>query len=136
MKTLKTYRILFVFLYCSFSLIAQDDSSVYIETEAIIKEIDFKIRRRRSSVTATVAYKTIEGDSLISNVQLMHIPFIGAIDNKGDRIKILYDKETPHLLTTKSSSFLQSYGLYVFIVLGIIIMVFRFRKGSVNTSII
>ncbi|WP_299443487.1 hypothetical protein [uncultured Aquimarina sp.] len=135
MRNPKIYSIPLFLFYFSFSLIAQDVPDVYIETEAVIKEINFKIRRRRSSVTATVDYKTLEGDSLTSTIQLIHIPFIGAIDKEGDHIKILYNKETPILLTTKSSSFLQSYGLYIFIALGIIILIFRLKKRRINNSV-
>ncbi|MDH7446820.1 hypothetical protein [Aquimarina sp. 2201CG14-23] len=128
MKHLKTFY-LFIFYFCfSNTCISQDTTVSYIETEAVIKEINFTVRGRRSAATATVAYKTQEGDSLSSVVKLMHIPFIGALDKEGDHITVLYNKETPLLLTTKSTSFLQSYGLYILIVLGIIILIFRLRK--------
>ncbi|WP_298320683.1 DUF3592 domain-containing protein [uncultured Aquimarina sp.] len=130
MKNFKIYCINIFFLCFVFSLFAQDTSSEYIETEAVIKEVNFKVRSRRSSATAKVAYKTIEGDSLTSIVKLMHIPFIGALDKEGDRIKILYNKETPLLLTTKSTSFWQSYGLYFLVGLGIIILLYRFLNRS------
>ncbi|WP_299242797.1 hypothetical protein [uncultured Aquimarina sp.] len=130
MKNFKIYYINIFFVCFSFSLFAQDTTTEYIETDAIIKEINFKVRSRRSSATAKVAYKTIEGDSLTSTVKLMHIPFIGALDKEGDNIKILYNKETPLLLTTKSNSFWQSYGLYLLIGLGIIILLYRFIKRS------
>ncbi|WP_405206098.1 hypothetical protein [Aquimarina sp. LLG6339-5] len=128
MKNFKIYYIHIFFICFSFSLFAQDDTPEYIETEAVIQEINFKVRSRRSSATAKVAYKTLEGDSLTSTVKLMHIPFIGPLDNEGDKIQILYNKETPLLLTTKSSSFLQSYGLYILILIGIIILIYRFIK--------
>ncbi|AXT53788.1 hypothetical protein D1818_24300 [Aquimarina sp. BL5] len=130
MKNFKIYYINILFLCFAFSLFAQDTSLEYIETEAVIKEVNFKVRSRRSSATAKVAYKTIEGDSLTSIVKLMHIPFIGALDKEGDRIKILYNKETPLLLTTKSTSFWQSYGLYFLVGLGIIILLYRFLNRS------
>ncbi|WP_299219274.1 hypothetical protein [uncultured Aquimarina sp.] len=130
MKHLKNFHLSILFLCFSFCVIAQDDTSGYIETEAVIKEINFKVRSRRSSATATVNYKTLEGDSLTSTVKLMHIPFIGALDKEGDRIKILYNKETPLLLTTKSTSFWQSYGLYLLIGFGIIILLYRFINRS------
>lgn len=128
MKNLKIYYIHIFFICSSFSLIAQDTTTEYIETEAVIQEINFKVRSRRSSATAKVAYKTLEGDSLTSTVKLMHIPFIGPLDNEGDTIKILYNKETPLLLTTKSNSFWQSYGLYILILIGVIILIYRFIK--------
>jgi len=128
MKTLKIFCLSFLFSCFSFATIAQDTSVEYIETEAVITELNFKVRGRRSSATATVAYKTLAGDSLTSTVKLMHIPFIGALDKEGDIVKVLYNKETPLLLTTKSTSFLQSYGLYLFIILGVIIMGYRFIK--------
>ncbi|WP_299181610.1 hypothetical protein [uncultured Aquimarina sp.] len=128
MKNFKIYYIHILFICFSFSLFAQDDTTEYIETEAIIKEINFKIKSRRSSATAKVAYKTLEGDSLTSTVKLMHIPFIGPLDNEGDKIQILYNKETPLLLTTKSGSFWQSYGLYILILFGVIILIYRFIK--------
>ncbi|SEK23783.1 hypothetical protein SAMN04487910_0043 [Aquimarina amphilecti] len=128
MKNFKIYYINIFFICFSFSLIAQDTTTEYIETEAVIQEINFKVRSRRSSATAKVAYKTLEGDSLTSTVKLMHIPFIGPLDNEGDTIKILYNKETPLLLTTKSNSLWQSYGLYVLILIGVIIIIYRFIK--------
>lgn len=130
MKTLKTFCLSFLFISFSFATNAQDTSVEYIETEAIIKEINFKVRGRRSSATATVDYKTLEGDSLTSKVKLLHIPFIGALDKEGDIVNVLYNKETPLLLTTKSTSFWQSYGLYLLIGFGIIIMGYRFLKRS------
>ncbi|WP_299254545.1 hypothetical protein [uncultured Aquimarina sp.] len=130
MKHLKIFHLSILFLSFSFCIIAQDDTSTYIETEAVIKEINFKVRSRRSSATATVNYKTLEGDSLTSTVKLMHIPFIGALDKEGDRIKILYNKQTPLLLTTKSTSFWQSYGLYLLIGLGVVILLYRFINRS------
>ncbi len=130
MKNLNiNYTVFFLFFF-SFAFATQDTTSQYIETEAIITEINFKVRGRRSAATATVNYKTLEGDSLSSTVKLVHIPFIGALDQKGDRITILYNKETPLLLTTKSTSFWQSYGLYALIGLGIIILIYRFIKRS------
>lgn len=129
MKHLKIYHLFFFILFLPFVLIAQEATEPeYIETEAIIKEINFKVRSRRSSATAKVSYQTKEGDSLTSTVKLMHIPFIGPLDSEGDRITVLYNKETPLLLTTKSGSFWQSYGLYILIGFGIIILVYRFIK--------
>jgi len=128
MKHLKILHLSILFLGFSFSVIAQNDTSAYIETDAIIKEVNFKVRGRRSTATATVNYKTLEGDSLTSKVKLMHIPFIGALDKEGDKIKVLYNKETPLLLTTTSTSFWQSYGLYFLIGLGVIIVLYRFIK--------
>ncbi|MFD2561109.1 hypothetical protein [Aquimarina rubra] len=130
MKNLRLYCAL-VFLLCiPFLGITQESDSGYIETEAIIKEINFKIKSRRSSATAKVTYKTLEGDSLTSTVKLAHIPFIGPLDKEGDRITILYNKETPLLLTTKSTSFWQSYGLYILIGFGILILGYRYLKRS------
>ncbi|MBW1296764.1 DUF3592 domain-containing protein [Aquimarina litoralis] len=131
MKHLKIYYFIFFILYIPITLTAQEAAEPeYIETEAIIKEINFKVRSRRSSATAKVSYQTQEGDSLTSTVKLLHIPFIGPLDDEGDRIMVLYNKQTPLLLTTKSGSFWQSYGLYILIILGILILVYRFLKRS------
>lgn len=121
-------NILILLLSLSTIVIAQNTEIDYIETEGIIKEISFKVRGRRSSATATVDYITKEGDSLSSTVKLFHIPFIGALDSEGDQITVLYNKATPLLLTTKNTSFIETYGLYILIGLGILIMVYRFVK--------
>ncbi|WP_378175768.1 hypothetical protein [Aquimarina sp. SS2-1] len=130
MKNLKSYYIAVFLLYIPFLGITQESNSAYIETEAVIKEINFKIKSRRSSATATVAYQTLEGDSLTSTVKLLHIPFIGPLDEEGDRITILYNKETPLLLSTKGTSFLQTYGLYILIGFGVFILGYRYIRKS------
>ncbi|MBQ4818701.1 DUF3592 domain-containing protein [Aquimarina sp. MMG016] len=129
MKTFKTYLSL---LLLSFSIVSytQEPTAEYIETEATITEINFKVRSRRSSATATVDYVTKEGDSLSSTVKLFHIPFIGPLNNEGDKITVLYNKATPLILTTSKTSFIQSYGLYLLIAMGLLIFVYRFIKRS------
>ena len=114
--------------------LAQEANEEYIATEAIITDINFKIRSRRSSATAKVDYVTMTGDSLSSSVKLFHIPFIGPLQEKGDRITVLYSKEQPLLLSTKGSSLFQKYGLYLFIFAGVIIAAFRFIKYRSKTK--
>ncbi|MHA7059403.1 hypothetical protein ACWGOQ_0019405 [Aquimarina sp. M1] len=130
MKNLKICYLSSLLYFISLNGSAQEKTTTYIETEAVIQKINFKIKSRRSSATATVAYKTLEGDSLTGTVKLVHIPFIEPFDEKGDRITILYNKETPLLLTTKSVSFWQSYGLYVLIGFGILILAYKYLKKS------
>jgi len=102
MKNLISFCIFLVFF--SSQIGAQETSVDYIETEAVIKEISFKIKSRRSITTAIVGYKTLEGDSLSSTVKLAHIPFIAPLNKEGDIITVLYNKKTPLLLHVTTES--------------------------------
>ncbi|MFD0861152.1 DUF3592 domain-containing protein [Sungkyunkwania multivorans] len=108
---------------------AQNSSTDYIETEALIKEINFSIKSRRSSATAKVDYVTREGDSLSSIVKLPHVPFIGTWYDEGDTVTVLYNKQTPQLLKTKGTLFTESYGVYLLVLLGLIVLLYRYMRN-------
>ena len=108
--------------------LAQTPDTQFIETQATITAIESNISGRSSKEIATVTFTTESGDSITSQTRLLHIPLLGSFKKVGDTITVLYQKENPYLIKTENESFLQAYGIYIFIALGILVMGYRFIR--------
>ncbi len=113
-----------IVLFSAINAQAQEDVTV----RAKITEIDTQIRGRQSYAMATVNYTTKEGKQYTSKVRILSIPFVGTSKKVGDSIVITYNTENPYLVKSKSEGFLQTYGIYILIFLGIIAAWYNFKK--------
>ena len=112
---------------------AQQTEQVFETVEAKIIEIETFNRANRkygvrTSVITKVEYIARDGEKYKSQVQLVGIPFIGTLKSVNDSITVLYDTNNPMILKTKESSFLEAYGLYILIVVGIFYSLFNLRR--------
>jgi hypothetical protein len=106
----------------------QDEKSNFVETSAEITELDLSVSGRRSTLMATVNFTTNEGETITSKVRLLHIPFLGSSKKVGDTITILYDTNNPYVIKNQGDSFLQTYGMYILIALGILFSLYSLLK--------
>ncbi|WP_353937181.1 DUF3592 domain-containing protein [uncultured Zobellia sp.] len=109
-------------------LSAQNTSENWIETKAKITEIHNNIKARGTRSFATVSYMDEDGNQYKSRVELLAIPFIGTLKSVNDSVTIYYDSANPTLAKSPETSFIQSYGLYLLIGLGILFSLYNFRK--------
>ncbi len=119
-------RLLLLFLaliLCSFA-----EAQEWVSTQAQITALETRISGRKMVTTAQVKYVAPSGDSLSSQVRLMGLPFFGLSKEVGDVIPVVYQKDNPYVVMSKEDSFLQTYGLYILIGLGIVISGYRFIK--------
>ncbi|SDE98664.1 hypothetical protein SAMN05421855_10439 [Ulvibacter litoralis] len=105
----------------------------YVETEATITDLDYKVRGRSSTMMAAVTFVDLKGDTIATKARILHIPLIGSLKSVGDQIDIVYQKDNPYLIKSAGDSFLQTYGLYLLIAAGIIISGYRFFKYRKNS---
>ncbi len=116
------------FILLILPLMAYNQDATYIETEAVITNIEFKRFSRRSLAVASVDYTTQAGQKFSSEVNLPHIPYIGSVHRAGQTVKIQYHKDTPMLLKTRNTLFVETYGLYIIIFIGVLISLYRVVK--------
>lgn len=119
---------LYIFILLTLPLMAYTQEGNYVQTEATITNIEFKRHSKISVATAYVDYKTQSGEQLSSRVDLPHIPYIAPIHRKGQTIKVQYLRDAPHMLKVKSTLFIETYGLYIFIFFGVLISLYRLFK--------
>lgn len=118
-------RLLFLVLMLCANAAAQE----WVTSQAQITALETRISGRNMVTSAQIKYAVISSeDSLSSQVRLIGLPFIGLSKEVGDRIPIEYQKDNPYLVRSKEDSFLQTYGLYILIVLGIVISGYRWIK--------
>jgi|GEM_PF-5974436 len=120
------YYILILLITTSPMLETKD--GIYLETTATITNIEFKRYGARSIAIASVDYTTQKGEQFSSRVNLPHIPYIAPIHRKGQQIKVQYLNEAPLMLKTKSTLFVEAYGLYILIFVGVVISGWRLVK--------
>ncbi|WP_299888216.1 DUF3592 domain-containing protein [uncultured Lacinutrix sp.] len=127
--------ILFITLsIISFFSYSQEETPNFVDTEAKITELSSQASGRRSTTTATVNFTTNTGKNITSKVRLLHIPFLGSFKEVGDSIAIKYDTNNPYIVKSKSDSFINTYGIYILIVLGVFISLNRYRKNKKSVS--
>ena len=131
----KLALVCFLFLIISSKSKAQNIAPQFTETQATITSIETNQSGRRTSVMAKVDYVTQTGDSLSSQVQLLGLPILGSFKKEGDIITILYDESNPYLIKSKNTSFLESYGLYLFIALGLFFTGYKFLKRKKDSYV-
>jgi len=105
----------------------------WVETKAKITKIHNSIKRRATRAFADVSYRTKEGKSYQSRVEVFAIPYIGSIKSKNDSISLFYNLVTPQITKSSEISFLNSYGIYLLIFIGVLISLYNFiklRKGN------
>lgn len=118
----------------SFFSYSQEETPNFVETQAKITELSSQASGRRSTTTATVNYTTNTGENITSKVRLLHVPFLGSFKEVGENITIKYDTNNPYIVKSQSDAFLNSYGIYILIVLGVIISLYRYRKNKKSIS--
>ena len=104
---------------------ATDD---WVETEATILEIHNKRRAKSTRAFATVSYMTNDGEEHKTQVEVLAIPLFGTTKSVNDTITVLYDPAQPMMAITPSSSFIESYGMYLLIGAGFVFSLFNLRK--------
>lgn len=112
-----------------FSFNFSSDKDAYLKTTAEIKKIEIKRSGRVIKEIATVSFTTQIGKKIETVVELVRIPYFGSFKSVGDKITINYNKETPALVTTNIGGFIQKYGMYILIVLGIFFSVRSYKKA-------
>lgn len=108
---------------------AQMDTIEWLKTKGKIVNIE-ELRFRRKLVTrATVTYH-VASDTIIHKgvVDLMRLPFIGSFQSVGDEVNVVYAKKQALLIRSGESDFIQKYGLYLLIFLGVVISTWRVKK--------
>jgi hypothetical protein len=126
--------IMSAFLTGSVRLNAQSNED-YSNAIAVIKSIESRGSVGKRYVFATVSFNTAEGKEIITQVELVKIPFFKTFSKTGDQIEISYNKKSPFIAFTKTGNFLNQYGLYILIVLGIIfsaLAMFRARRKQTS----
>ena len=107
---------------------AEQNSEEFLKTQSTITSVESKVSGKRPRTIVHVQYVIESGDTINGQLQLTGMPFLGSSKKVGDTLTILYQKDNPYRIQTKSQSFFESYGLYLLIVLGLIFIVYRFLK--------
>lgn len=100
-----------------------------LTTKAKIIKIETKGFGKKRKNIATIKFSTKKGDSIETTVNLLDIPFLGALKNVGDEIEVNYYSENPVFAETDTESFISKYGMYILIILGIIFSIKPFLKS-------
>ena len=129
-------NLLLLFFFSSSTIFPQN-SDEYIKTTGIVKDIrknsKFHISKNRiylGEINADVEYVTSKGDTIRGSVRLSSIPQFGTGKKAGDKIEIMYRSANPYLLYTKSGGFIERYGLYILIGLGVVASLYYIRKAT------
>lgn len=128
------YLLLTLLYFVSISSFCQETE--WQETEAEITEITVH-GGKRSPETAIVSFHLQDGTQQMAQVSLFKIPLLGSMKSVGDKISIKYDKNNPVMAETNFGNFLSSYGMYIFIFLGVIFsikpLLGQFKKQTPNS---
>jgi|GEM_PF-3287105 len=125
----------FISFLISDQLSAQNMTEGWLTTEATITKItDEGVRRR--NMRAAITYKTEDGKNHNTYIKLTTIPFLGTFKKVGGKITILYDPANPEMVKSQSSNFLDSYGTYIMIAVGVFFSFFSLKNmfGSKNKT--
>lgn len=100
------------------------------ETQGTILKIEKYRTKRYVNEKATVEY-TVQGDTTIyqSTLMLDRVPIIGSLKSVGDVIEFSYDPAQPRMLKSDTNVFINSYGLYILMLAGLIILIITRRKS-------
>lgn len=133
---MNSFLLIFTLLVFQFSLIAQQNTENWIETDAKILEVHNKIKAKSTRAFATVSFTATDGNQYESQVELLAIPLFGTTKSVGDSVSILYNPETPVLAKSVATGFLEQYGLYLLIGAGILFSFTRLKRAytSKNTD--
>ncbi len=125
---LRNNILLLFFFLLSVSLFSQE--SEYLETKAVIKNIEKKRSGKTVKEIATVEFTTAKGDNITTVVELERFPFLGSFKSIGDEITINYAIDNPAIASTNVGSFISKYGMYILIILGIIFSIRAYIKAK------
>ncbi|MDY8136251.1 DUF3592 domain-containing protein [Aquimarina sp. 2201CG5-10] len=101
-------------------ILLSQDTTEWVKTEGLIKEIEVKRSGRKTREIATVEFQTENKEVISTYIELFRIPFLGSFKSEGETISVHYDKNNPAIAKTESGKFISQYGLYILIALGII----------------
>ncbi len=118
-----------VLVMFSSSLFAKEEKIEWIGAKATINKIEKKRSGRKTKEIATISFKTKSGQNTVTVVELMRVPFLGSFKSVGDKISINYSKKNPALAKTLMGNFIDKYGMYVLIILGVVFSVMSFMKA-------
>lgn len=126
----KTILSIGILLFCLLlpELLLGQSMEGWVKTEGTIKEITTHRGGRKKSVSATVTYTMQDGKTYDGYTQLMPLPILGTTKKEGDKINILYNPKQPGAIHTGTTSFLEQYGLYLMIALGLIFSLGTIKK--------
>ncbi len=88
----------------------------YITTEGVIKSTELHHGGRSFSYTAEVEFVVNQKDTITSQATL----FLGFFRNEGDKIKLKYNSEKPYIVYSMAGYYIQSYGWFILIGIGVI----------------
>jgi hypothetical protein len=115
---------LLLFLFIPGLLQAQNLPGNYITTVATIKSVEFMPGGRSSRYVANVEFIDNQKDSVVTRLNL----FLGFWRKEGRSINIKYNASNPYIAYPLTSFYVQGYGLYVLILIGIISSYFTWKK--------
>ena len=101
----------------------------WIATEATVLDTRSKTKRRATNAYAKVSFTATDGNTYETEVKLLAIPFIGTTLSVNDTISILYNAEKPMIAKSVSANFIETYGLYILIGLGVVLSFFYLQKA-------
>lgn len=100
----------------------------WIETEAEVLGTRSKLRKRSSYTYARVSFTAVNGHTYETEVRLWSIPLVGRNLAPGDTLTIRYNTNNPVIAQTLFAHFIDSYGLYILIIIGVFFSISRLRK--------
>jgi hypothetical protein len=120
LKRLSAYVLVLSSLFFAAGFVyAQQNPDDSIAATAAIKSIETKGFGKKKNIIAAISYKTVQGKDITTVVELVKIPFFGTFSSAGDTIDISYNKANPAIAHTKTGGFIDQYGLYILIALGL-----------------
>lgn len=121
---MKNVLFIILILYNTLSFSQENER---VTTEGEITEITTH-RGKRIRETAIVKFNLEDGKEQLALLELFRIPFIGNFKSVGDKITIKYNRDDPIIVETVFGSFLNAYGMYILVFLGIIFSIKPFLK--------
>ena len=115
-------------LFLALILYANAEAQEWVPTQAKITALETRISGRKMVTRAQIKYEAPSGDSLSSQIRLMDLPFFGLSKEVGDVIPVVYQKDNLYMVKSQEDSFLQTYGLYILIGLGVIFSGYQLIK--------
>lgn len=112
--------------------VSKEDYSSYIKTTAVVKGlIPQKTvigKKKRGNVPAIVAFKTSTGRNIEAGANILSLPFLGAVAEKGENVTVFYNPKNPESVITYADKYNISGGYSLFL-LGIIVIVISLFAG-------
>jgi len=125
---MKSLIFFFFLLLSPLMSLGQFMDDTWVETEAEITEVRTKTNRKATRSYGQVTFKANDGQIYQGEVELAAIPFIGTMKSVGDKVTVFYDPKQPIYVKSQSSSFIEKYGMYILIALGIIFSFWNISK--------